>query len=249
MKERGYIELSVVPCRKEPSHRSEMVNQLLFGESFTIIDEQEDWYHIVADYDDYACWIEKKQTVLTNIRETNGHRQPVLMQSIYNKAIQLKILRGSVLYNYNNARIFNNFGIEWRIDEQTEFIFGEKNIEKTALSYLNTPYLWGGKTPFGIDCSGYTQMVFAINNIKLKRDAWQQAEQGSAVFIKDVLPGDLAFFSNKVGKITHVGIVLQDNHIIHASGKVRIDIFDERGIFNVETNTYSHQLAFLKRIN
>ena len=115
--------------------------------------------------------------------------------------------------------------------------------------YLNAPYLWGGKTPFGIDCSGFTQMVYRLNGFKLMRDAYEQATQGNALsFIEESSPGDLAFFDNKEGNITHVGIIMENNHIIHAHGKVRIDRLDQTGIYNVDLRTHSHKLRVIKSI-
>jgi cell wall-associated NlpC family hydrolase len=127
--------------------------------------------------------------------------------------------------------------------------FAKDNLIDTAILYLNTPYLWGGKTPFGIDCSGFTQMVYKINGYPLKRDASQQVEQGEALsFIEESEPGDLAFFDNPEGDITHVGIIMKDNYIIHAHGKVRIDRLDHTGIFNIQTNLHTHKLRVIKRI-
>ena len=120
---------------------------------------------------------------------------------------------------------------------------------KTAYMYLNTPYLWGGRSPMGIDCSGFTQMVYKINGISLKRDASQQAQEGETLsFIEESEAGDLAFFDDKEGKITHVGLLLEKNHIIHAHGAVRIDQIDQTGIFNSETKTHSHKLRMIKKI-
>ena len=127
--------------------------------------------------------------------------------------------------------------------------FAKDNVINTALLYLNTPYLWGGKTPFGIDCSGFTQMVYKLSGHKLKRDASQQVEQGEALsFIEESEPGDLAFFDNAEGDITHVGIIMKDNYIIHAHGKVRIDRLDHTGIFNIHTSLHTHKLRVIKRI-
>ena len=129
---------------------------------------------------------------------------------------------------------------------------GEKDkglLIKTAYMYLNTPYLWGGRSPMGIDCSGFTQMVYKINGIPLKRDASQQAQEGETLsFIEESEAGDLAFFDDKEGKITHVGLLLEKNHIIHAHGSVRIDQIDQTGIFNSETKTHSHKLRMIKKM-
>ena len=115
--------------------------------------------------------------------------------------------------------------------------------------YLNSPYLWGGRSPFGIDCSGFTQMVFKLNGIKLPRDAYEQAEIGKTLnFIEETQKGDLAFFDNEEGKIIHTGIIIDKNKIIHSSGKVRIDNLDHYGIFNAETGKYSHNLRLIKKV-
>jgi cell wall-associated NlpC family hydrolase len=125
----------------------------------------------------------------------------------------------------------------------------ENNIINIATKYINAPYLWGGRTPFGIDCSGFVQMVFRFLGIKLYRDAYQQAEQGRMVeFINQTQTGDLAFFDNKHKRIIHVGIILPDRKIIHASGQVRIDTMDHYGIFNADTNSYSHKLRVIRRL-
>ena len=123
------------------------------------------------------------------------------------------------------------------------------NLIQTAFLYLNTPYLWGGKSPFGIDCSGFTQMVYKLNGYRLLRDASQQATQGEALsFIEESEAGDLAFFDDREGNINHVGIIMPDNYIIHVDGKVRIDRLDHTGIFNREKRNYTHQLRVIKKI-
>jgi cell wall-associated NlpC family hydrolase len=128
-------------------------------------------------------------------------------------------------------------------------ITSKQALIQTAYMYMNTPYLWGGKTPFGIDCSGMVQMVYKLNGYNLLRDASQQATQGEALsFIEESEPGDLAFFDNEEGRIIHVGILLEDHHIIHAHGKVRIDRLDHLGIYNVDTQRHTHKLRVIKKI-
>jgi hypothetical protein len=255
----GICNLSVVPCRKEPSDRSELVTQLLFGEHFQILEVRDSWCHIKIAYDDYDCWIDKKQFL-----PIEKHTFDILSSSenyCSNELVQIIMdNRTSILFPIIMASTLPNFDkIECIVENQNytyegAYITGRLPFEKigileTAMMYLNTPYLWGGKTPFGIDCSGFTQMVFKINGIKLNRDAYQQAEQGETLsFVEEAEPGDLAFFDNDEGKIVHVGIVMDDNKIIHASGKVRIDGFDHQGIFNNDKKDYSHRLRLLKRI-
>lgn len=126
----------------------------------------------------------------------------------------------------------------------------DDEVIKTAGSYLNTPYLWGGRSPYGIDCSGFTQMVFKQFGIRLKRDAWQQAGQGEVVdFLQSAKAGDLAFFDNDEGKISHIGIMVDNSQVMHASGKVRTDIIDNQGIYNEEMKRYTHKLRIIKRFS
>jgi cell wall-associated NlpC family hydrolase len=123
-----------------------------------------------------------------------------------------------------------------------------KIIKQVAYKFLNTAYLWGGRSVFGIDCSGFTQVVYKFLNVPLPRDAWQQAEKGELVpSLQDVVCGDLAFFKNEEGRITHVGIILSPQEIIHSSGKVRLDKLDKDGITNMETKQRTHQLSHIKR--
>jgi cell wall-associated NlpC family hydrolase len=123
-----------------------------------------------------------------------------------------------------------------------------RELEKLAFVFLNTPYLWGGKSVFGADCSGFTQTVFRFVDIPLLRDAWQQATMGEEVnSLKTVRRGDLAFFDNADGKITHVGIILNNKKIIHASGKVRVDKLMEEGIINGDTKQLTHRLKLIRR--
>ncbi len=255
----GICNISIVPCRKEPSDRSEMVTQLLFGEHFRILGRQDNWLHIKIEYDDYEGWIDKKQFLPIEqhtfdiLGSTEEYYSTDLVQIIKDDktSMHFPIVMGSILPNFDSKEcVIENQSYTYEGEYIKGYLpFAKTGILETAMMYLNAPYLWGGKTPFGIDCSGFTQIVYKLNGIKLKRDAYQQAEQGEILsFVEEAEPGDLAFFDNEEGKIIHVGIIMDDNKIIHASGKVRIDGFDHQGIFNTDKKNYSHRLRLLKRI-
>lgn len=255
----GICNLSVVPCRKEASDRSEMVTQLLFGDHFQILEREGNWLRIKMAYDDYEGWIDKKQFLPIEqhtfdiLNSTESYYSNELIQLIKDDKTSLffPIVMGSTLPNYDNKEcVVENQSYTYEGEYTRGLLPNTKSgIPETAMMYLNAPYLWGGKTPFGIDCSGFTQTVYKLNGIKLKRDACQQAEQGETLsFVEEAEAGDLAFFDNEEGRIIHVGIVMDNNKIIHASGKVRIDGFDHQGIFNNEKRDYSHRLRLLKRL-
>jgi len=133
--------------------------------------------------------------------------------------------------------------------KKTQGFSQKKHLINNALIFLNAPYLWGGRTPFGIDCSGFTQIIYRLQGIKIPRDAYQQADLGTPLnFIEESEEGDLAFFNNNEGKIVHVGLIMKNNQIIHASGKVRIDKIDQKGIFNIEKNKHTHKLRIIKKL-
>lgn len=255
----GICNLSIVPCRRDPSDRSEMVTQLLFGEHFRVLETQGSWCKIKTAYDDYECWIDKKQYLpieqptydILESTETFVSNELIQIVTDSKKGQIFPIVIASSLPNFDNGEcaVENSMYTYDGAYINGYLPFTKNGIIEIALMYLNTPYLWGGKTPFGIDCSGFTQMVYKLNGIKIKRDAYQQAEQGETLsFVEEAEPGDLAFFDNEEGHIVHVGIVMDDNKIIHASGKVRIDGFDHQGIFNTEKGNYSHRLRLLKRV-
>ncbi|WP_034258136.1 C40 family peptidase [Altibacter lentus] len=245
----GICNLSIVPLRLEPSDRSEMVSQLLYGETFKILEHRKKWSRIRLDFDRYEGWIDNKQFIEIPEETSNTLKESTASYSsdlvdfiIASEGQLLSICMGSSL----NAIQMLEHAFEGKsISEKLP----KEHLLDTALLYLNAPYLWGGKTPFGIDCSGFTQMVYKINGYSILRDASQQATQGEALsFIEESEPGDLAFFDNAEGAITHVGIIMKDNHIIHAHGKVRIDRLDHTGIFNYERRCHTHKLRVIKRI-
>ena len=245
----GIAKMPLIPGRKDGSDRSEMVTQLLFGECYEVLEEREKWIFIRNHRDAYECWIDRKQHF-----EISEH----LFSDLSNAASVLtaepleKLARPDFLWIPFGSRInteiesinlgdhFSGLTASFRFDE----------IEKYSKKFLGAPYLWGGKSILGIDCSGFCQVVFSACGIQLPRDAYQQAELGKTVeFLEQSKLGDLAYFDNKDGKITHVGILLSKEEIIHSSGMVRIDKIDHQGIFNSDLSEYTHKLRIIKRIN
>jgi hypothetical protein len=245
----GICHLSIVPLRAEAADTSEMVTQVLYGEQFKVLEHRKKWSRIRLDFDGYEGWIDTKQFVFiseeifTDLRKQTPRLSSDLVDFVASEEGQLlSICMGSTL----NASNYLKHSFDGKMVSKK---FPKEHLVETALLYLNAPYLWGGKTPFGIDCSGFTQMVYKLNGHRLKRDASQQATQGEALsFIEESEPGDLAFFDNAEGAITHVGIIMKDHYIIHAHGKVRIDRIDHTGIFNYEKRTHTHKLRVIKRI-
>lgn len=255
----GICLLSVVPCRKEATNISEMVTQLLFGETYQITDETEEWYKIKTTFDSYECWLNKKQhnslseKAFEQIRKSNPFCNGDLVQVVKNKTLNtnIAITIGASLPLLNKTDMqFDSYHFVYDSHAIDCSIKGDaQKIIETAYLFLNSPYLWGGKNPFGIDCSGFSQLVYKLNGYKLPRDASQQVELGYPLsFVEESEAGDLAFFDNEEGNITHVGILLDNQNIIHASGQVRIDKFDHYGIFHSERKKYSHHLRVIKRI-
>ena len=254
----GIGNLSIVPMRAEASDKSEMVSQLLFGELFTILEENEKWFKIETTHDKYQAWIDKKQCRLLpdlyyqKLLTSTRHYTKDVFQHIQCQSDYFPLVIGSVLPNFDGLcsnianKKYTYSGDTVAFNAQN---FSGSHIIENAVKFLNAPYLWGGRTPFGIDCSGFVQIVCRLVGVSLKRDAYQQAQQGTMVLSFDeVRKGDLIFFGREQGKITHVGIALGNNKIIHASGKVRIDKMDRKGIFNEETKKYTHQLRLIKRV-
>jgi len=251
--------LSSVPIRETMSHRSEMVSQLLFGELCLIEDQHQDWYKIRVQFDNYEGWVKKEQLRLINEKTYNQIlNQPV--KTYVNAPIafvrsengEIPVLLGSSLPFFENGK----FQIEdkiWIFDGDEDYQCFRQTPERIgfwALKYIKSPYLWGGRSPFGIDCSGLVQNVFKMCGYSLPRDSAQQAEKGQVVnLITEAKPGDLLFFDNAEGQITHVGILVGNHQIIHASGEVRIDKIDHQGIFNEDLGVYTHQLRVIKRVS
>lgn len=256
----GICNLPVIPLREDISNKSEMISQVLFGESFEVLENSKEHLYIRLAHDGYQGWISAKQQQIIDEEIFIALQEPQQLSDISTLAMVLKLgkeenmhlLPGSVLPFLED----NTF----KINEQ-EFLFlglarepvlsnFESEIAEVSQFYLNAPYLWGGRTLFGVDCSGFVQTVFRYFGINLRRDAWQQAEQGKQVdFIQEARLGDLAFFDNEEGRISHVGMMLSESEIIHASGRVKVDQIDYQGIYCAEENRYTHKLRIIKRLH
>lgn len=249
--------LSVVPVRRESNDKSEIVSQLLFGEAVEIIDKQKTWYKVRMLFDQYTGWIDQKQVALVSEEEIRNYSSEsnyvttdLLQIAVINGTEMSTITMGSTLPFYKDKKMSFG-GATYSFEGQTVDTNTKRpeNIAAQAQMYLNAPYLWGGRSPFGIDCSGFTQVVYKMCGYQLRRDANQQAEQGETIsFLQEAKAGDLAFFDNEEGKIIHVGIILDGSKIIHASGKVRIDQLDHQGIYSEQKKGYSHNLRVIKRV-
>ncbi|HYF30940.1 MAG TPA: C40 family peptidase [Chitinophagaceae bacterium] len=244
----------ISPLRAEAAHRSEMVSEVLFGEAVQLLEEGPDkWIRVRCLYDGYEGWT--RLQAFTEIQEAVATGVAHITADWGNEIL----FNGQPMYVPfgSDLRGLQNGNAEWgkyswsfkgnHLDPQYTKP-GEKNIRRFSSIFLNTAYLWGGRSAFGIDCSGFVQLVYKSVNISLLRDAAQQATQGEAIgFLQEAVCGDLAFFDNGEGRITHVGILLNDHEIIHASGKVRVDKIDSQGIINSDTGERTHKLRVIKR--
>lgn len=257
-KKYGVCRLSIVPVRGEPAHQAEQVTQLLFGDHFEVFGNHSDgkWLNIRTHLDQYEGWIAQNQLyeISADFFEYINRAElkitlDVTSGILFNKNTVVILLgsiipiSGSELFRMEEQFAFNGESKTLGLKRDFEFLQG------VAFKYLNAPYQWGGKSPFGIDCSGFTQMVFRICGYFLNRDASQQALQGKAVTDwGESRPGDLVFFNKDDGRIDHVGILLPGNRIIHSSGRVRIDQLTRNGIVHAETRALTHRLAHLRRV-
>jgi cell wall-associated NlpC family hydrolase len=239
--------VAIAPLRADKSDCAEMVSQILFGEIISKLDTFNNWIFIETYIDKYQGWVDGKQLEFLNEKEIENWS---LNKQIITKNCQIKtnigtlnLTKGAFLHKNSPSKF--NIG---EIEIKSNYKHSTPSLIAFAKSYLNTPYLWGGKTNYGIDCSGFTQIVFRNEGIELPRDASQQEKYGNPIFYQDRKTGDIAFFANSEGKIIHVGILISKSKIIHASGRVKIDTIDTKGIFSNELNDYSHTLYSIKRM-
>lgn len=235
----GICDLSVIPIRKEGSHTSEMVSQLLYNEMYEVLDEKPGWKLIRTMSDQYEGWIQgiqhheidEQEVLALKAKESYIVDQPTITY----KGKSLSI--GTIVHE----PVAGSMTIPGRFVPAMMIEFAQK--------FMDAPYLWGGRSIFGIDCSGFVQLCARAAGKLLPRDASEQIKEGELVyFLPEIQPGDLAFFGNEDGKIVHVGMMLDNERILHASGKVRIDYLDQTGIFNKERNEHTHHLQVIKRM-
>jgi hypothetical protein len=267
--EYGICLYSVIPVRAEPSHKSEMVTQILFGELYEVIENIASWVKIKLLFDNYEGWISLIQVSPVDIlefqrlfnaetyvtldlvqllsEETEKSMVPVVIGSSLPDLHELRIRAGHNVFFYDG--LVSETQIQETLTNLPHSAESKQQLIGDSMLYLNAPYLWGGRTPFGIDCSGFVQMAYKLQGLKLLRDASQQATQGVVIsLLAEAEQGDLAFFDDEEGNITHVGMIIDSQRIIHCSGRVQIDSLDHEGIFNARLQTYTHKLRLIKRI-
>lgn len=252
----GICNLSTLPLRIISDHSGEMISQLLFGDHYKVLQENKEWLKIKLAFDHCEGWIEAKQHIeiskdyFDDLNNSDFIVSNELVDFIEDENHQLSsVLLGSRLPFYSDNS-FNFLDNQFRFEGNTcSKKRSKKHIINSAFLYSNSPFLWGGRTPFGIDSSGFTQMIYRINGYSLKRKPAEQAMQGEVLsFIEESEPGDLAFFDDSEGEIIHVGIILANHHIMHCSGKVRIDLLDHSGIYNKDLKKHTYKLRVIKKI-
>jgi gamma-D-glutamyl-L-lysine dipeptidyl-peptidase len=251
--ERYICDNVFVPLRSGPSHKSEMVSQILFGEKYIVVEKSGNWFKIETLFDNYSGWIDEDHLQHTVDEEIS--RGCVLNRSLLcykNDKTKMVLEAGCEIFNPDfEKKIFivgNNIYTTFH-EFGNNYISTTDSLTETASKFVNSPYIWGGRIPSGIDCSGFTQLVYKIHGIAIPRDSRMQVGQGKNIdFIDETKPGDLVFFDNEQGRISHVGMIFSKGLVIHASGRVRIDSIDHHGIFKRETAKYSHHLRTIKRM-
>ena len=243
----AFCFIASAPLRKEANDESEIVSQLLFGEPIKILSINGNWAQIKSDADGYIGYIDPKQllplsqTEFTKWKDEHTYLNS-LSENLNDQNGTHRIPRGSFIGLEKDFSIGKK---KYHLEKKHTL---QSSIWDTALAYLNTPYLWGGKTPAGIDCSGFTQIIMRLYGIELPRDSSLQALIGVSIDYSNKKVGDLAFFQNLKGKVTHVGIVGPNNQIIHASGFVRVDKLYTDGIWNESYKQNTHQLFCIQSI-
>ncbi len=255
----GIVHIPCIAVRKEAAEHSEMTSQLLFGELFEVLEAQRGWLLVKNEFDGYKGWISRSGIGLL---DENGLQKYKNYSNCIQSDTYLSLQRatgeermlvpaGAILHYEKNVPLKVYCGDSYRVEKPCNNKDGEisEKVLKTGKQFLNIPYLWGGKSTFGTDCSGLVQTIFKILGIALKRDTSEQIRQGTPLnMLPEARTGDLVFFDNEEGEIVHVGLLMEPGFVLHASGLVRIDPIDHQGIYNRALKRYSHKLRVIKRI-
>lgn len=250
----GVCALSRIPIRNEPSHTAEQVTELLFGESYSILEIKGDWYEIICTHPSYRGWIHIKQITFIDEQEWQRLLNPTFFCAENCTLVALgvphfDILKGSPLPFEKISHTITLNGQTYTVNGKV--VESKKEIDVLlhyAKGYINAPYMWGGRSPYGIDCSGLMQILFQFVGIKLTRDVSTQITEGVEISFNNIKPGDLMFFKNTTGTPVHVGLVISPQEVIHASGYVKLSKFDERGIREDDNTGYSHTYHKIRRV-
>ncbi len=236
--EKAVCKVMAAPVREEPKEQAEMVTQILYGETLDVLEAGKYWSKIKMHFDGYEGFVDSRQIKKISDEELANRKVTLITEDFQ-----------SVLMKDGRTLLSMGSEVEFPAVASRRSHDLRESIALTAQELLNIPYLWGGRSFFGVDCSGFVHLVYKINGIKMPRDSYQQAEVGEPLtFVEESQPGDLAFFENAEGRVVHVGIMLENQRIIHASGKVRIDTLDSTGIFNKELNEHTHKLRIVKNV-
>jgi len=252
---------SVVPVRTEPREGAEQSTQMLFGELCTVLEQKPRWNRVKLNLDGQEGWVDEKMITPMSDEEYRSYSEtlssaatvvfPMAYAVSENNGQTIPLTAGTRLTNYQDGR-FEVLGVGFRIDPNmvrtAPIEMNQDTLLQAVRFFLNIPYLWGGKNAMGMDCSGFTQTVMALFGKHLLRNASEQATQGEAVLtLKEAQAGDLVFFDHEDGKISHVGIVIDPERVIHCSGRVKVEKLDETGIFSAEKGEYTHHLVAIRR--
>lgn len=241
-----------VPLRVGPSHKNEQGSQIIFGEKYSVLDRLANWIRIRNEFDGYEGWLDANhhQYFLSGEDNTSPDILACRTEFLDNQGYSIVLEPGSEIYNFKRDKHSFDMGESKYISTGKVVLCPlNETVSQTAMQFLNCPYLWGGRTSGGLDCSGLTQLVYKLHGYSIPRDSFKQAEIGETIsFLEEAKPGDLVFFDNKTGDITHVGILMEKGHVIHCSGKVRIDRIDHQGIYIEASGRYTHNLRTIKRV-
>lgn len=249
-----------MPVRLEASEAAEMLTQLLFAQTVDILEEQPRWIRVRNDADGQTGWVDFK--MLTKLTDEDAEdvasqdrsarvTMPIAYATDQHKTQMIPLTAGTILPDYKDGT-FEVLGMKFMIDAHmvaaTPLIMNAENLWNNIRYFQNIPYLWGGKNALGMDCSGFTQVIMSLFGRQLLRNASEQATQGTEVTLTDAQAGDLAFFDHEDGRISHVGIVLDTERVIHCSGCVKVEKLDEKGIYSHELGgVYTHHLVQIRR--